>query len=73
MGLGWSGRVYGARIGHIPGGGRQPLREGGPISHEARPSKFLQPPPQPPPPTARVGVEEGHYSGSECRVHGLGV
>ena len=31
------------RVGHVPGGGRPPLREGGPISYEARPSGFFQP------------------------------
>jgi len=31
------------RIGHIPGGGLPLLREGGPISYEARPSASFQP------------------------------
>ena len=30
------------RAGHIPGGGRPLLQEGGPISYEARPSPFFQ-------------------------------
>ena len=32
------------RIGHVPVEGRPLLREGGPISYEARPSGFFQPP-----------------------------
>jgi len=31
------------RIGHVPGGGRPLLREGGPISYEATPSAFFLP------------------------------
>ena len=37
-------------IGHVLGGRRPLVREGGPISYEATPSAFFKPDPPPPPP-----------------------
>ena len=47
------------RIGHIPGGGRPLLRDGGPISYQARPSSLVNPKPQTP------GMEPAEHEPAE--------